>query len=727
MTEESIFAAAVELESVTDRSNFLLGACGDDAALRARIECLLAAHEQAGDFLDPVFVAEQTRLLAQAPGEATTLPGSTDRSPAEDVLALLRPSTRTDSLGRIAHYDVLEVLGSGGFGTVLRAFDERLHRAVALKVLAPQLSASGSARARFLREGRSAAAIRDDHVVNVHAVSDELSPFPYLVMELIVGRTLQQKIDQHGPLPLKEVLRIGLQVARGLAAAHSTGLIHRDIKPANILLENGVERVKITDFGLARAADDASMSQSGVVAGTPMFMSPEQARGESLDARSDLFSLGSVIYTMCAGRPPFRAESAMAVLKRVCDEEPRSIREINPEVPIWMEDVVHKLHAKRPDDRFQSAVEVADLLANYLSQLEQQGTVVAPRLREARSRPFPWALLIVVAVTGCVPLTVLIGLAVWFFGPLQSSIERDNGSGPVPVVAIDLKAPFDAETARDQQQAWANQLNLPVEVENSIGMKLRLIPPGEFAMGMTDSELESMEKQLASLPGITNYDRFAVSSSGPRHTVRITKPFFMAKYETTVAQYRAFIDDSGHKPTGRIDWVGFVTPGMEDRQPVLGVSWFDAIAFCQWLNNKTGRVYDLPTEAEWEYAARAGTTDRWSFGNDPDRLVDFAVVQQATPTCGMIGLKKPNPFGLFDMHGNVDEWCSDWHEFDYFRRSPINDPHAVERPINPTAGRVSRGGAWSAAGWWSQSAVRAFDNPTSPNLAKGFRIVERVR
>src|SRR6185436_1469643 len=163
----------------------------------------------------------------------------------------------------------------------------------------------------------------------------------------------------------------------GLAAAHARGLIHRDIKPANILLENGVERVKITDFGLARAVADASLTQSGVVAGTPQYMSPEQARGEAVDQRTDLFSLGSVLYAMCTGRPPFRADSNMAVLKRVCDETPSAIRETNPEIPDWLITIVNKLHAKNPAERFQSAAEVAELLKEHLAHL-QHPSVVGP-------------------------------------------------------------------------------------------------------------------------------------------------------------------------------------------------------------------------------------------------------------------------------------------------------------------------------------------------------------
>src|SRR6516162_2388202 len=183
-------------------------------------------------------------------------------------------------------------------GVVLKAFDPSLHRVVAIKVLAPQLATSGVARQRFLREAKAAAAVSHDHLVTIHAV-DEANGLPYLVMQYIAGPSLQQRIDKEGALEVAEILRIGMQTAEGLAAAHGHGMVHRDVKPANILLEEGVSRVKLTDFGLARAIDDASLTQSGVVAGTPLYMSPEQAAGEPIDHRSDLFSLGSVLYVLC--------------------------------------------------------------------------------------------------------------------------------------------------------------------------------------------------------------------------------------------------------------------------------------------------------------------------------------------------------------------------------------------------------------------------------------------
>jgi tRNA A-37 threonylcarbamoyl transferase component Bud32 len=282
-----------------------------------------------------------------------------------------------DILGRLGAYEVLEVQGQGGMGVVLKARDPALDRMVAIKVLTPALAHGASARRRFAREARAAAAVGHEHIVAIHAV-DEFRGLPYLVMQYIPGRSLQERIDASGPLEVKEILRIGTQAARALAAAHAQGVVHRDIKPANILLENCVERVKLTDFGLARAIDDASLTQSGVIAGTPQYMAPEQARGEPVDARADLFSLGAVLYAMAAGRPPFRADSAMAVLKRVCEDRHRSIRELNSEVPDWLEAVIDRLLAKDPAHRFQSATEVADLLERGLAHIQQPTVVPRP-------------------------------------------------------------------------------------------------------------------------------------------------------------------------------------------------------------------------------------------------------------------------------------------------------------------------------------------------------------
>jgi serine/threonine-protein kinase len=310
---------------------------------------------------------------------------------AEQILGFLSPTDDPRMLGRFGGYEIAGIIGCGGMAVVVKGLDLALNRYVAIKILAPHLANSAAARQRFAREARAAAAVVHENVTAIHAVS-EANGLPYLVMPYIRGSSLQKRLDAQGPFRTAEILRIGLQAASALAAAHAQGLVHRDIKPANILLEDGIERLTITDFGLARAADDASLTRSGVIAGTPQYMSPEQARGEPIDGRSDLFGLGSVLYTLCTGRPPFRAETTFGILRRISDDTPRPIRELNPDVPEWLASIIGKLHAKDPTERYQSAEEVSRLFAECLAHVQQPDTVllpesvfrVAPRARKRR-------------------------------------------------------------------------------------------------------------------------------------------------------------------------------------------------------------------------------------------------------------------------------------------------------------------------------------------------------
>ncbi|MBM82169.1 MAG: hypothetical protein CMJ78_16505 [Planctomycetaceae bacterium] len=309
-----------------------------------------------------------------------TADGHRSRSWCDSMASqILAEPSHPEMLGRIGRYEVERVIGAGGMGVVFKVFDSELNRPAAVKVLAPFLAGSGAARKRFAREARAAAAVVDEHVVAIHNVESDGRESPFLVMQYVAGESLQARLDRCGPLEICEVLRIGMQTASGLAAAQAQGLVHRDVKPSNILLEEQVDRALLTDFGLARARDDASLTHSGYHPGTPQYMSPEQARGETVDQRSDLFSLGSVLYTMCTGRPPFRAETSYGVLRRITDEEPRPIRELNPAIPEWMSQFISKLMSKRPEDRFESASEVAELAKQCLGHVQQPTTVPLPK------------------------------------------------------------------------------------------------------------------------------------------------------------------------------------------------------------------------------------------------------------------------------------------------------------------------------------------------------------
>jgi WD40 repeat protein/serine/threonine protein kinase len=366
---------------------FLLGQVPPDEAqwLARHVEecgrCVETLHNlQANDTL-----IESMRAAAAAatpPGgvwvdrvmaHARDLTGAPTPAGFGEACDFLAPPQGPDELGRLGSYRVLRVLGAGGMGIVLQAEDLQLKRPVALKALKPALAASDSARRRFLREAQATAAIRHDHIITIHQV-DEQGGIPFLAMELLEGESLEARLQREGKLPTAEVIRIGREIAAGLAAAHARGLIHRDVKPNNVWLEvkeesgggkeqseccgsaSSFKRVKILDFGLARAVgDDAHITQSGMIVGTPAYMAPEQGRGEAVDPRCDLFSLGCVLYRMTTGRAPFVAKDAVSTLLVVARDQPRPPRDVNPAVPPALSALVMRLLAKDPNDRPESA------------------------------------------------------------------------------------------------------------------------------------------------------------------------------------------------------------------------------------------------------------------------------------------------------------------------------------------------------------------------------------
>jgi serine/threonine protein kinase len=290
----------------------------------------------------------------------------------------LQPPVHPELLGRLGRYDVERVVGVGGMATVFKAYDSELHRIVALKVLTSHLARFASGRQRFAREARAAAAILHPNVLPIYNVEAN-ERTPYLVMQFVSGCSLQTRIEMQGPLPIDQVLRIAAQTAAGLAAAHQQGLVHRDVKPSNILLEEETDRVVLSDFGLARTADDAAITCTGIVAGTPRYMSPEQAAGEAIDHRSDLFSLGSVIYFMLTAQTPFGGSSAVSVLHRICNYQHEPICNLRPDVPAEVEQLVDRLLAKKPSQRLASAAETEKEIERLLA-LWHQGKLRSRRV-----------------------------------------------------------------------------------------------------------------------------------------------------------------------------------------------------------------------------------------------------------------------------------------------------------------------------------------------------------
>lgn len=705
---EVIFSRALQIADATERGQFIEQACDGNAELQQRVIALLKAAQEAGSFLE--FTSRTVQL------------------PTEFEFPFLKLPRVDGDLGSLGPYRILNRVGRGGMGIVFRAFDPKLQRVVAVKVLAPEIAVDPMARKRFEREARSAAAVSHPNCVVIYSVDEAHNP-PYLVMEYIQGKTLADKITATGALPLKETLRIGSQIAEGLAAAHKQGLVHRDIKPANVLLENGVERAKVTDFGLAKTIDDVPMTRTGEFSGTPQYMSPEQASGGMFDHRTDLFSLGAILYTMCTGSAPFRASNPLAVLKRICEDNPRPIQAINRETPDWLCAVIDRLLAKSPANRFQSAAEVAEILQTRLAELHGVSIAhPAPALKLLSAwnqQPWRWPIL-------ALGLMAAVAAMVWM-APKQSprgavlarvtknestpskhgeATEEPHQKGldiPHPDGAtksmtaevsqsaeIDTSHPFNGTSAGDSRELTAQQI------------AYRWCPPGHFTMGSPRSEMDhGLDENLVD--------------------VTLTRGFWMQETEVTQGQWKSVMETTPWKVN--VD----VMDGPD--YPASFVSQFgyeSAAEYCVKLTDRelaAGRLpvgwkFRLPTEAEWEYACRAGTESAWSFGNDKSLLSEWAW-WGANDDAGNarrerwahpVGLLKANDWGLKDMHGNLWEWCADFH-LDTL-------PGGVDPLVKRGRGERSfRGGSWLDAPTQCRSACRGWCPPNNRNFSLGFRTV----
>jgi serine/threonine protein kinase len=314
--------------------------------------------------------SDQRSVARAAKHQTRALSSSAEETSSSDIIKLpppsdypfLAPPEGPNELGRLGPYLICRTLGSGAMGIVFEAEDAHLKRRVALKVMNPSLAAHADFHRRFLREAQLAAAIDHEHIVTIYQVGEDRG-VPFLAMKLLQGESLEDRLRRKGRLPVPEVLRIGREIAEGLAAAHSQGLVHRDIKPANIWLEEGRDRVKIVDFGLARGTGaDAHFTQAGAVIGTPSYMAPEQANGEEVDARCDLFSLGTVLYRSCTGQLPFDGKDTLAVLTALATKTPLPPRKLVSCLPAGLSGLVMRLLAKERNDRPPSAREVVEVI-----------------------------------------------------------------------------------------------------------------------------------------------------------------------------------------------------------------------------------------------------------------------------------------------------------------------------------------------------------------------------
>jgi len=422
--------------------------------------------------------------------------GSAQEDENDGDWTFLAPPQGTDEIGRLGGYRVLQVIGRGGMGVVFRAEDPSLKRIVALKAMLPKLAASSSAKKRFLREAQTAASIKHDHIVTIFQVGVDRDA-PYLAMEFLHGESLDARLKREGKLLIAEVLRIGREVAEGLAAAHHENLIHRDIKPANVWLESkkgepGVSatggRVKILDFGLARIDDDqGDLTSSGVIVGTPAFMAPEQVQNENVDHRCDHFSLGCMLYVMATGAMPFTGKNGMSRLLAAALTEPTPPAELNPAIPLELSRLILRLLAKDPAKRPHDAHAVAAALQALKDQVLQQDQTAASSVMQP---PVPMpargkgqgGFLVACAIAVMAVAAMLIAAGIIFYLP--------TSDGTIRVEILD-----------DQTEVVLNKTGIVIK---KAGEKHNLVlTPGEYAFHVKRGDLDFHTDKLILKKGTT--------------------------------------------------------------------------------------------------------------------------------------------------------------------------------------------------------------------------------
>jgi formylglycine-generating enzyme required for sulfatase activity len=715
-------------------------------------------------------------------------------------------------------------------GVVYLAKDARLDREVALKL--PMLWGDEDPEFlhRFYREARAAAGLRHPNICRVYDVGEHNGQ-PYLTMEYLEGVLLSDHLKKRSsPMELREAIRLVRKLAQVMRAAHQEGIVHRDLKPTNIMLDLKAGPI-VMDFGLARREDreESVRTRAGQQLGSPAYMPLEQFQGnvEKIGPRSDIYSLGVILFELLTGRRPYEGNAFEVHIKILRSDTPAP-SSLRPELDPELDAICRKAMAKEPEDRFGTMKELAGALTDYLQSsggkpgpkvagtlepesvsdertalLEPEPSMVNPKdgwpghqdvSGRARTQRATNNLLILSRLGGLLAM-LLLGYFVFDltnYGwvrikllPVSASVdvlldgkpvdltllaesmllragerhlrvtgdgyqlwrgtflvERGGNNDAVRVELTRLPTipnlgPLNSDPPRKPETADSSS-KMAKTVTNSIGMNLVLIPAGAFMMGSPDSERDRWDDEK------------------PLHCVRITRSFYLGETEVTVGQFRRFVEatayltdaeQSGrgslgfHKNTGGWSVDSSYTwrfKGFEqtDEHPVVNVSWNDAREFCAWLSRKEGQTYRLPTEAEWEYACRGGTTTRYWSGDDPETLAAVGNVPDRTAADkihlgGSIQARdgyvftapvrrfEPNAFGLFDMHGNVWEWCGDWHNWHYYKQSPVDDP------LGPAQGesRVCRGGGWARSPDWCRSA-RRFTADVSPGQCDdhGFRV-----
>lgn len=563
-----------------------------------------------------------------------------DDSTKEIVDLFIPESIKAEKFGR---YQIVEEIGRGGMGLVYKAYDPELDRDIALKLILAGEDSKPKDLARFLREAKATAKLRHPGIVAVYDMGQKENQ-PFFTMEYLEGVSLKECV-RDSDLSLCQSVEILKQVAQAVAYAHQEGVIHRDLKPANIMIENS--QAKVMDFGLAKVEKASDkISQSGMVIGTLQYMPPEQAQGrsEKVDKRSDVYSLGAILYEMMTGVPPFGGSNWSQTLYQVLYEKPLPPTKLQKNVSGQLEKICLKALEKKQERRYQNVEELISDLDHFLEGKRKKFPTPSKRI-----------------LLGVLTLAFLLFFILQTFSfSLQKATEK-SFSPPDVFFYMQTETYF----AGNQSHTVKQYQHKPT------GIEFILIPGGSFMMGSEDSQNQK-----------------------PVHQVKV-KSFLLSKYEITQEQWERVMRNNPSTFKGA-------------KKPVEEVSWDDVKEFCL----KTG--LSLPSEAQWEYACRAGTKTKYYWGDSTNK--DY--MHYSSSKTAEVGSKKPNAFGLYDMSGNVYEWCEDkWHP--NYSGAPID---SLAWNSKGSLDRVYRGGCWYDFGSNCESTDRYHYSPEKASNDLGFRV-----
>jgi eukaryotic-like serine/threonine-protein kinase len=555
-------------------------------------------------------------------------------------------------------YNVQKPIGEGGFGRVFLAEHSRLKQKYVIKLLSADSSRSVDIRNRFFQEAEVLAKLKHPNIIRIMDV-EEYQGRPYYIMSYLNGGSLEDLLQKEKKLPPGKALGITAKLLSALSLVHSKGIIHRDLKPNNVLIDEAGEPILI-DFGIARVEEGSkAKTGTGFSIGTPVYMSPEQLDAKPISLTTDIYSMGIMLFELLTGKPPFEGSMSSLITQHNSAKLPSVSGKIdNSKLADGIQTVLQKACAKEPSARYGSAKEMREAVLGLI---------------QAKSKPNPE----------------------WEKMEAEHKRREEELRKKEEELQARERAVVQERKVEVVKASPVESSSSPKTYTNSLGMEFILISAGEFLMGgVPQTKLKNLDEV-------------------PRHKIRITKPFYMGKYPVTQEEWEKVM---GNNPSN------FKNAGM--RAPVETVSWNDCQEFIKKLNKKEGKTYKLPTEAEWEYAARNCGLARfpivYSYGNDANKLGDYAWYRENSgKTTHPVGQKKPNPIGLYDMMGNVNEWCEDWYDEKYYENSPSIDPLGAEKGKS----RSLRGGSWNDSAEGCRLSYRRNNFPDSRFINNGFRLL----